>query len=144
MSLRMFDYRCLKCRKWTEWMIDCDPIPETMECACGGVSERRWRRAPGVVGNGEYYSDQLQMQFSSKKAFERHCKERGMHVLGKEEWNRTQYCMPTGEAESEKERDEQLIASMKDSWERTIIGNEKVSAGEPIDITPSDVAVGGE
>ena len=139
--LRNFDYRCPKCRRWTEAMTDADVIPEMIECACGGMAERRWRRAPGMVGDGEYYSDQLRMNFSSKRAFEKHCKSKGMYVLGKDEWHRTE-SMPSGEVESEKERDEQLVASMKDAWERTIVHKEIVPAGEPIDVTPSDVAVG--
>lgn len=141
--LRFFDYRCLKCRRWTEAMTDAPQPPETIECPkCGGYAERRWRKAPGVVGDGEYYSDQLRMKFDSKKAFEKHCKDRGMYVMGKDEWHRTEFCMPSGEEESEKQRDEQLVASMKDAWERTIVHKEIVSAGEPIDISPSDTAVG--
>lgn len=139
--LRFFDYRCLKCRRWTEAMTDAPTPPELISCECGGMAERRWRKAPGVVGDGEYYSDQLRMQFSSKKAFEKHCKSKGMYVLGKEEWHRTE-SMPSGEVESEKEKDTQLVASMQDAWERTIIHKEIVPAGEPIDISPSDTAVG--
>lgn len=142
--LRFFDYRCLKCRKWTEAMTDAPEVPESIECACGGVAERRWKKAPGVVGDGEYYSDQLHKSFSSKREFQKHCKAQGLEVLGKDEWHRTQYCMPSGEDQSEKERETELVASMKDAWERTIVRNEHVSAGEPIDISPSDVAAVGE
>ena len=132
--MRMFDYRCLKCSGWTEALIDTEKIPERIYCECGGVAERRWTKAPGVVGDGEYFSEQLGKTFSSRKQFFNYCKSKGYEVLGSGEWKHTEKD-GASTYEEEKKRDTEIENALQESWERVIIGRQSVEPQPVIDMS---------
>lgn len=88
-----FDYHCEKCGRWIEEIFASGTAPNRIACACGEPATRRWKmgRAPGIVtDNAEYHSVQLARTFPSKFAFKKYCKDKGLEILGKEEFKRTE------------------------------------------------------
>lgn len=52
--IRMFDYECARHGTF-EVMITTETVPDYMECMCGEISRRVWRRAPSM-NNGDVHA----------------------------------------------------------------------------------------
>lgn len=130
--MRAFDYKCMKCETWTEAYIETERVPERIYCACGGIAQRRWRKAPGLSGTaqGAFRSDQLNMNFSSRAAFKRYLKKRNLEVLAPGEELKEK-----SEEQTEKELDRKLTSALEESWQRVIIGKQSVPQMEPIEVS---------
>lgn len=131
--MRAFDYKCLKCGQWTEAYIETERVPEAIYCECGGVAQRRWRKGPGIVGDGGFHSAQLGKTFSSRSEFNKYCKDNNLEVLGTREWHHTQRESGREDIE-EKERDEKITQALEESWQRVIVGKQSVPQMDPIEV----------
>ncbi len=121
--IRMFDYKCLKCNEWTEALIETDTIPEAIYCDCGGVAQRRWRKAPGMVGDGAYY---------------RHCKANGLEVLGKNEWKHSEKSSPST-VEDDRLKESQIEEACEKAYQQVIIGGQSRPKSQTIEIGNDDL-----
>ena len=137
--IRMFDYKCLKCNEWTEAIVERDPIPESIYCDCGGIAQRRWRKAPGLYTNGEYYSEQLRTNFSSKNEFYKHCKQNGLEVMGAGEWDRSKPSSPSTGGDAMKEA--QIEEACEKAYQQVIIGGQTPPKQEVISVGDDDLGV---
>ena len=124
--LRAYDYRCIKCQAWSEIFLDeTEPVEMALECPrCGSQMRQRWRTAPGVIGGGgEFYSEQLQMRFSSRSAFKDYLKRNDLELAGPEELHRTESTFVPDRTE-EKKDDARLLEVMEESWQKCVVGRQ--------------------
>lgn len=138
--IRAFDYKCSECSRWYEQFFDSDEaVPDRVLCPnCGQVALQKWRKAPGMaVDGGEYFSAQLGMRFPSRQAFKAHVKSIGCELASPEELHRTESTYVPDKTE-EKASDAKILEAMEESWQRTVIGRQKVAPLATIDIDRED------
>lgn len=119
------DYRCRRCSKLFEAFVD--PNDRVLPCpACEGESDRVYRKFGQMLGKskGLYprFDTQLGVTLESAQHMERVAKERGLEVMGNQEWERSRHASRTPDPMDSDEPDPQLIEIAKRAWDDVKFG----------------------
>jgi len=83
------DFQCLRCGKVFELFLDYALNTVNCRYECGGIAQRVWLKAPGVIGDiTPGYDIQLGKYVSSRQERDRILKERGLVAIGPDESRR--------------------------------------------------------
>lgn len=137
---RLFDYKCLKCGQWTEAEVETEIVPEAIYCDCGGTAQRRWRKAPGMVADPPYYSEQLKTQFSSTREFEKFCKAKNLEVVSPREF-KNDFKFEGSTKEADEKKDAQLTEACEKAYQQVIIGGQSRPKMPEVEIGSDDLEV---
>lgn len=143
------DFRCGKCQFVFEVTFDSSlDFKREWPCQnCGGVAVQIWLRAPGLAGVEEPstrgisrsfqpgYDIQSGRYFNSRSERDRYVKERGLVLMGPQEWDRTRKAQ--SETHTPKINERALEEAAQKSWERLQAGErpermEQFKEDEPI------------
>ena len=117
----LHDYECNACRRISEAMVD--PSEQFIACpVCRvGKAERVYLRMSSMPGKnkGLYprFDTQLGITLESSQHMERVAKERGLAIMGNQEWERSRNAPRTPNPMDSDEPDPQLIEIAKKAWD---------------------------
>ena len=132
--LSLHDFKCLKDGMVFELFVEGAP-PRTVECPCGGVAERVWLKAPGVVGDiAPYYDVQLGRQVNSRQERDAILKSKGLIAMAPEEFKRTEN---NHHAPGDNWDSTAFGEAAEKAWSDTINGNIPLVEARPL---PNDVS----
>lgn len=116
----LFDYRCRKCSHTFEALVD-NREPELPCPICTEPAVRLFSWRGGFVGQSKgkfpYFDIQLGTTVDSAQHRDRIAKERGLEIMGNEEWERSRNAPRTPDPLDSDEPDPQLIEIAKRAWD---------------------------
>ena len=119
----LYDYRCHSCRYTFEAMAN--PEQHIIECPRCALpdAERVWIRFGGMLGRNKgvypYFDKQLGVTLESSQHRDRVAKQRGLVVMGREEFDRSRHGPSTPDPLDDPNPDPKLIECAKKAWEDT-------------------------
>lgn len=115
------DYECGSCKSIFEAMLEWDQRQIHCYRCQTGVANRVFLKAPGFNGRNKgvfpRFDTQLGITLESSQHMERIAKERGLAIMGNEEWNRSRNAPRTPDPMDSNEPDPQLIEIAKRAWD---------------------------
>lgn len=122
--MRFYDFKCQLCGHTDELLLG-KPV-DFARCYCGGNAVRVWVKGP-MVGNKQkgkypYFDIQLGVTLESPQHRDRIAKERGLTILGNDEWERTRKAQPE-EAPPPTVNHEKWIQAAEETYAQMIAGN---------------------
>ncbi len=89
----LYDVKCLKCGALGECFFESSDPNRVAQCSCGGYAHIEWRGFGGMMGKNKgiypHHDVQLGMTIESSQHRDRVAKERGLAVLGPDEFRRS-------------------------------------------------------
>jgi putative FmdB family regulatory protein len=138
----LHDYRCLKCQRTFEALADVEA--RILPCPlCGqGTAERVFLRMGGMLGRNKgkypYFDKQLGVTLESSQHRDRVAKERGLVVMGVDEYNRSRNAPRSPDPLDDPNPDPKLIEIAKKVWDDHKYGRVKPEPPKP---APKDADV---
>lgn len=121
----LHDYACNSCSAQFEAVVAVEQ--KKIPCqSCGGVAERVYRRMSGMPGKNKgvypYFDVQLGVTLESSSHRDRVAKERGLLVMGNDEFKRSRNAPRTPNPMDSDEVDPVLIETAKRAWDDVKFG----------------------
>ncbi len=136
-------FRCVCGQKTRIYFpLEAYPYPDALPCACGGQLVRFFERAPGMAPDvwNPTYDHALGAWVTSRRQREEIAKEKGLAIMGKEEYERSRKAhVPKDEFTFSPEEKKLLHESAEKAWNDLHYGN--VEAPETPTVDMADVVV---
>lgn len=131
----LHDYRCLKCQRTFEALVNVEDRVVPCPLCHVGTAERVFLKMGGMLGRnkGLYprFDVQLGITLESAQHRDRVAKERGLVVMGVEEYNRSRNAPRSPDPLDDPNPDPKLIEIAKKVWDDHKYGRVKVEPAPP-------------
>jgi putative FmdB family regulatory protein len=131
----LHDYRCLKCQRTFEAFVNAED--DVLQCPlCGeGMAQRVFLRMGGMLGPNKgrypYFDKQLGITLESSQHRDRVAKERGLVVMGRQEFDRSRNAPRSPDPLDDPNPDPKLIEIAKKVWDDHKYGRVKPEPPKP-------------